>query len=85
MGPLNKCWVCGTTQNLESHHCFGGCRRKTSEEYGLKIWLCQYHHQIVTDEKNKELVHQIHLYGQTKFERENPDLSFLETFNKFYF
>jgi hypothetical protein len=81
---MNKCWVCGTTQNLESHHCFGGCRRKTSEIYGLKIWLCQYHHQVVTDEKDKELVIQIHRHGQRKFEGEHPELNFLTVFGKSY-
>ena len=38
------CMVCRTTRNLESHHIFGGARRKISEKYGLKVWLCHEHH-----------------------------------------
>ena len=40
-----ECFVCGTTYNLESHHCiYGSANRKLSEKYGLKLWLCQEHH-----------------------------------------
>ena len=40
-----ECFVCGTTYNLESHHCiYGSANRKLSEKYGLKLWLCHEHH-----------------------------------------
>lgn len=29
---------------LEEHHVFGGPNRKASEKYGLKVYLCKYHH-----------------------------------------
>jgi hypothetical protein len=40
-----QCLVCGTTYNLHSHHIFyGTANRKVAEKYGLKVWLCQWHH-----------------------------------------
>ena len=40
-----ECYVCGTTVNLESHHCLHGtANRKKAEKYGLKVWLCHEHH-----------------------------------------
>lgn len=29
---------------MEEHHVFGGVNRKASEKYGLKVYLCKYHH-----------------------------------------
>ena len=29
---------------LEEHHVFEGADRRHSETYGLKVWLCKYHH-----------------------------------------
>lgn len=40
-----RCWLCGTTRNLNEHHIFfGNPNRKNSEKYGLKVWLCMEHH-----------------------------------------
>lgn len=40
-----ECWVCGTTQNLHSHHIFPGYSRRTlSEKRGFKVYLCMNHH-----------------------------------------
>ena len=40
-----QCFLCGSTQWLEEHHCFGGNpKRKMAENYGLKVWLCHYCH-----------------------------------------
>ena len=49
-----ECWICHTTQNLECHHCIHGtANRKMAEKYGLKVWLCNYHHT-----GSKDSVHQ---------------------------
>ena len=29
---------------LEEHHVFDGIYRQASEDYGLKVYLCRYHH-----------------------------------------
>ena len=39
------CWVCGSINNLHSHHIFEGtANRAASERRGFKIWLCAAHH-----------------------------------------
>ena len=39
------CFFCGSHQWLEEHHIFGGNgKRKMSEKYGLKVYLCHYCH-----------------------------------------
>lgn len=40
-----ECYICGTTRTLECHHIFGAANRKLSEKYGLKVYLCKYHHE----------------------------------------
>ena len=45
MQGKKECYACGTTRGLESHHViYGTANRKLSERYGLKVWLCRYHH-----------------------------------------
>ena len=42
-----KCFVCGTSIDLHDHHIFfGSANRKQSEKYGMKLWLCGYHHNM---------------------------------------
>ena len=44
-----ECWVseCKRCDNLHSHHVFEGtANRRKSEQYGLKVWLCPYHHNM---------------------------------------
>ncbi len=40
-----RCYLCGSFFWLEEHHIFGGTgKRKLSEKYGLKVWLCHNCH-----------------------------------------
>lgn len=66
-----QCLVCGTTYNLHSHHIFGGTsNRKQSEKYGLKVWLCAYHHNMSNDAVhfNKHLDNHLKQMAQRHFE-----------------
>lgn len=54
-----ECWFCQTTLYLEDHHIFGGPRRKISEKYGLKVWLCHKHHTG----SSTESVHRNYLFS----------------------
>lgn len=46
MQKERECYVCGSTIELEEHHVFGGvANRKISETYGLKVYLCVFHHR----------------------------------------
>jgi NAD-dependent dihydropyrimidine dehydrogenase PreA subunit len=41
----DSCFLCGSNQWLEEHHCFGGYgKRQLSEKYGLKVYLCHKCH-----------------------------------------
>ncbi len=42
---LEICYLCGTTQGLETHHILNGPNRKRSEKYGFTIKLCSEHHR----------------------------------------
>jgi len=80
------CFFCKSTNNLEEHHIFGGCRRKLSEKYGLKVWLCSYCHR---DNKygvhgNKDMAEQLHKTGQLAFIHHFRNLNFLKIFGKTY-
>ena len=71
-----KCFFCGNTQRLHSHHCIPGtANRKKSDEYGLTIWLCPYHHNL-----GKKSVHQdrtldlrVRRFAQEYFEKNIGD------------
>ena len=83
-----ECWVCGRTENLHSHHIFGGtANRKISERYGLKIWLCYYHHNGSNEgiHFNKALDIRAKQMAQSYFEANigNRDL-FIREFGKNY-
>lgn len=42
----SRCYICGRNAHadffgLDEHHCFfGGAKRKLSERYGLKVYIC---------------------------------------------
>ena len=40
----DSCLMCGSNQWIEEHHVFSGSRRKLSEKYGLKVYLCHFCH-----------------------------------------
>ena len=44
------CFKCGTTLNLHKHHVINGtANRKISDEDGLWVYLCAYHHNGSND------------------------------------
>jgi hypothetical protein len=85
-----ECWVCGTTQNLESHHVYeGNGRRAKSEKYGLKVYLCHNHHNenIPGDagvHHNAVLDGVLKRMAQRKFEEVYPRELFVKEFGKSY-
>lgn len=83
----NKCcFFCGSTQNLERHHIFGGANRNNSEKYGLVVYLCHWchneppmgvHHNINTNILLKK-------HGQKAFEATHSHEEFMRIFGKNY-
>lgn len=84
-----KCFICGRyCSNTESHHIFGGPRRKKSEKFGLVVDLCHSCHNEPPNGAhfNAELMDELHKYGQRKAMEEQgwtiPD--FIREFGKNY-
>lgn len=87
-----RCYLCDKLRHdqtgtyLEEHHCLSGTNRKLSEHYGLKVYLCLYHHR-----HGKQAVHNnidmkrlLCEDAQRAFEARWPELSFREVFGKSY-
>ena len=56
-----ECYFCGTTLNLDKHHCIHGwANRKLADKDGLWVYLCKDHHtmssQSVHQDENMNLV-----------------------------
>lgn len=82
----NECYLCGTTQWLETHHVFGASNRDKSEKYGLVVRLCHYchneppigvHHNRDTDLMLKQI-------AQEEFQKRYPDINFVQLFGRNY-
>lgn len=67
MQTEKECYLCRkfydmpNYQRLEEHHVFGGANRTLSEKDGLKVWLCQKHHNTTPygvhfNQENMELL-----------------------------
>lgn len=82
-----ECYVCHTTFDIHDHHIFEGTgRRKQSEKYGLKVYLCAYHHNM-SDEGvhfNKKLDLKLKKIAQRKFELTHTRKEFLAHFIRNY-
>ena len=82
------CWFCGSVINLHEHHIFGNtANRKLSEKYGLKVYICAFHHNLGGKNcvhQNKEMDRQLKVLAQTKFEEVYPELDFKTIFGRNY-
>lgn len=73
--------------NLQDHHIFfGTANRRLSEEYGLKVWLCIYHHieGLGAVHKNRDYDIILKKIAQKKFEETNTRGEFIQIFGKSY-
>lgn len=73
-------------QGLQEHHVFGGPNRKLSEHFGLKTYLCIYHHTEGPEavHNNADNMRKVQKDGQIAFEQKYPELNFRELFGKNY-
>lgn len=88
------CFLCnllegdGSRRNeLEEHHIVHGrANKKLSEKYGLKIYLCPYHHRIGPKAVhiNKEIRRMTEAIAQEKFNEVFPEEDFVKIFGKNY-
>lgn len=82
-----ECIVCGSW-NVEDHHIFfGTAKRKLSEKYGLKVWLCPTHHrgtQGIHGKDGHKLDMELKQLGQKAFEWKHTREEFIERFGRNY-
>lgn len=71
---------------LEEHHCLNGPNRKLAEHYGLKVYLCLYHHRHGTEAVHNNIEMKLSLCkdAQKAFIKEYPNKDFREIFGKNY-
>lgn len=81
-----KCFICGSENWIEEHHCFGGANRKLSEKYGLKVYLCHYCHNEKPNgvHFNYEKMAKLRRIAQSKFEETHTREEFMKIFGKNY-
>lgn len=81
-----KCFVCGSEVWLEKHHVFSGYNRKKSEQWGMWVWLCHYHHNEPPNgvHFNRENELALKAEAQKIFEEEYGHKKFMDVFGKNY-
>lgn len=65
---------------LETHHVFRGKNRNNSTKYKMLVRLCNYHHDNMTPQQDLELKK----IFQSKFEKQNTNLKFIDIFRRNY-
>ena len=66
------CYLCGSIGPTENHHIFPGVpNRRSSEKYGLKVYLCPYCHRLGPKAVHncKATMDEVKRDGQRAFER----------------
>lgn len=88
-----QCYLCmklhddySVKQVQEHHVIFGQGKRKLSEKYGLKVYLCLYHHTAGPEavHRNAELAGMLKARAQRRFQERFPDLDWMQIFQKNY-
>lgn len=83
-----RCFICSRTIGLHDHHIyFGTARRKISEKYGFKVWLCYEHHEGtygVHGSKGNELNKYLKEVCQLKYEENHSRNEFRKIMGKSY-
>ena len=78
-----KCFITGSTEQLDIHHCLHGIRRKAADKWGCWVWLRRDIHMELHD-KNKALDRMIEKACQERFEELYGHQKFMEVFGKSY-
>ena len=81
-----RCYLCGSTVNLEMHHIFFSALRPAADKFGMKCWLCSYCHR---DSKHgvhgcRELDLKLKRTAQKVFEAKYGHEKFMEIFKRNY-
>lgn len=85
----DRCWFCGTTQNLHTHHIyFGGANRAISEKHGFTVRLCAIHHNLGGNgqcvHRCREMDLELKRACQEAYEEEHSREEFIKLIGKSY-
>ena len=74
------CYICGR-YDVDLHHCIHGRNnRKHSDRYGLTVWLCRDHHEMIHRNRMEDL--KLIRLAQRKFEDTHTRDEFRTVFGK---
>ena len=81
-----ECFFCHRQYMLEIHHIFPSFNRLHSEEDGLCVWLCHYHHNEPPYgvHYNRENMLKLKRIGQMKYEENHSREEWMERYGKNY-
>ena len=82
-----ECYICGSVTGLEEHHILGGtANRKLSEKYGLKVYVCPFHHRDLKSgvQYNKDLNLMMKKRAQASFQGIYGHKLWMQLFRKNY-
>lgn len=78
-----ECFLCLTTKNLHKHHIVnGGGNRDMCDKYGLTVYLCAKHHDMV--HRDQKLDKSLKRHTQEAFEKQYGHDLWMEIFHKNY-
>ena len=78
-----KCYLTGSTINLDKHHIFNGPNRNWSDKEGLWVWLNHDVHMAV-HQNRPDLAMKLKRAGQMAYEKEHTREEFVEHVRKNY-
>lgn len=81
-----RCFFCGRTTDLQTHHIWGGvANRKLSEKYGLTVRVCQECHTGKDGvQYNRAKADSLKRLGQIAFEARHSHDEWMQIFRKNY-
>lgn len=84
----NTCYICGTNQNLQTHHCIFESKRELADKDGLTVKLCATCHHAIHIASNKfdlSMQNALKKIAQEKWEEKYGDREqFIERYEKSY-
>lgn len=81
-----RCYVCGSTVNIENHHIFFGPLRPVSDRRGFKAFLCGFHHRDTKHgvHGNRELDLRLKRECQRKYEEKHTREEWMKIIGRNY-
>lgn len=85
----DHCFICGATVlngGTHKHHLFPGKNRQISEEDGMWVYLCPWHHILGNHSVHNDpgVMQKLQRMGQAKYEETHTREEFIKRYGKSY-